>query len=81
MPTDVDTGLEFMFVPGPVRLICSDLQSYPIGARGRGVEWLSDPVQPDHPQKLSLRNATGAFPAWIQARERQGQGQSPFAHA
>jgi len=64
--TDVDTGLEFMFVQDQFDLICSDLLSYPIAravAASNGFPILFNPIT----LKSYRPQCKDRVPAWIQA--------------
>jgi len=64
--TDVDTGLEFMFVQDQFDLICSDLLSYPVSravAASNGFPILFNPIT----LKSYRSQCNGRVPAWIQA--------------
>jgi NTE family protein len=64
--TDVDTGLEFMFLQDQFDLICSDLLSYPIAravAASNGFPILFNPIT----LKSYRSQCQGRVPAWIQA--------------
>jgi NTE family protein len=64
--TDVDTGLEFMFVQDQFDLICSDLLSYPVAravAASNGFPILFNPIT----LKSYRPQCNGRVPAWIRA--------------
>jgi len=64
--TDVDTGLEFMFLQDQFDLICSDLQSYPLSravAASNGFPILFNPIT----LKSYRSQCKDRVPAWIQA--------------
>ncbi|HWU55900.1 MAG TPA: patatin-like phospholipase family protein [Rhizomicrobium sp.] len=64
--TDVDTGLEFMFLQDQFDLICSDLLSYPIAralAASNGFPILFNPIT----LKSYRSQCNGRVPAWIKA--------------
>ena len=64
--TDVDTGLEFMFVQDQFDLICSDLLSYPVAravAASNGFPILFNPIT----LKSYRPQCQGRVPAWIRA--------------
>jgi NTE family protein len=64
--TDVDTGLEFMFVQDQFDLICSDLLSYPVAravAASNGFPILFNPIT----LKSYRSQCNGRVPAWIRA--------------
>jgi NTE family protein len=70
--TDVDTGLEFMFVQDQFDLICSDLQSYPIAravAASNGFPILFNPIT----LKSYRSQCNGRVPAWIQAENNKAK--------